>query len=214
MKLILILSIFLLVSNFSSTKNHQKIGLTNAELCPNLGQIPAWQVPNWAIYKKGNLKNEVVVFSPNGNKLLIPLQFISNAKGFIHAEKDWLNFSKLYLEVCGDNPPFPFWKKVSLKSHFKNLLERKNEKVSSRHFLEGVGKLLHVNRKHLLLEGKVIYSPTSSSSLLLENGIFLVKNYKNSIPKINTLLKLNLRYVGDVYDSSLKMRVPVYKYLY
>ncbi len=212
MKLILAMSVFFIMSTIFSKTKPVVIGLPPKELCPNLGQVPYSQIPKWAIYQNGSLKNHVVVLNQNQEKLFIPIQLISNAKQTIKTQKEWKNFSQFYKSVCGANPPFLPENKVLVE------LPKKISNVSNFHKknqIEGIGRVIGHFENSIVLEGKVIYSNSkknSSSSYLLQDGVFLVKGYRSSLHP-NTLASFNLKYLGEFYDSQLKIRIPIYKYL-
>lgn len=213
MKFILAMSLFMLVSSISIKKRPVFIGLSSRELCPNLGQIPQSQIPIGAVYQNGATKNHVVIFSQTKEKLLVPIQLITNAKKEIQTLKEWENFSNFYRSVCGEKPPFLpknlLTKNSAQKQQFsnRNLITHKNKKAN----IEGLGKVLRTTEKHVLLEGRVIYNQKlSPSSIIMEDGIFLVKGQNFKLSQ-NSLVSLNLKYLGQFYDSKLKIRIPVYE---
>lgn len=213
MRFFLLFTVILLSSNFLK-REVQKEGIDASELCPNLGQIPKSQIPTRVIYKNRTLKEHVIILTANHQKLTVPLELVSNAQDVIQTEKDWIHFSKFYFDVCGKKPPFLSKKKFHQKEKqttpsIPKIFSKKN----STPYIEGIGKVLYYKNKNLLLEGKVFYNQNPISSVTLEDGIFLVKNYNKTSPHLHSLLNLPLQYIGDYYDITLNLRVPIYKYL-
>lgn len=210
MKFILVMSLFLLFSSISVKKKSVSVGISFKELCPNLGQIPQNQIPIRAVDQSEAMKNHVVIFTKTQEKLFVPIQLISNAREEIKTFKDWENFSYLYQTVCGEKPPFFPKNLLTKKTIPKQQLPSQNSITYKKAQIEGVGKVLRATEKHILLEGKVIYNQKiSQASVIMEDGIFLVKGRNFKLPQ-NSLVSLKLKYLGQFYDSRLKVRIPVY----
>lgn len=214
MKFILFLSVFFLFSNFVTKYHSTRVGLFPKDLCPNLGRIPKQQIPTWAVYQREALQNHVVVFNSSNQKLIVPIQLITNMEEEAKTQKGRENFSKFYYEVCGTAPPFlrkeQFSKKIYKLENTSLELQKKSQKFSFQE-MKGVGKVIGKSKNHLLLEGKVLYHSSSFSNSLFDTGIFVVKNYTKPIPNTNTIIQVNLKHIGDFYDPKLNLRVPVYR---